>query len=288
MPPEIHGGSQSWLTPVAIALPFLILASIYLRGWYNLRSGLAEVVRLRRVAELMSGVLLTWVVLATPLAQLDHQSLTAHMVQHLVLMTLAAPLLLFGEPVVALVHTLPHRYALRVARAILLMATVRARGRIFIYAVFSWLVGTACVIWWHIPTAFALAMRSERWHQFEQMTFLAAGLIFWWPVVQPWPGVRRSPQGFIPLYLFLATLPCDALSAFLTFCDRVVYSTYVSGPELFRGSALRDQEFAGSMMWVWVTFVYLIPAVVITVQRLSARKPSWEPEVISDDLRCHS
>jgi hypothetical protein len=89
---------------------------------------------------------------------------------------------------------------------------------------------------------------------------------------------RGGIGGLFPLYLFLATIPCDALSAFLTFCGRVVYPTYASSPQLFNNSALRDQELAGAMMWVWVTFAYLIPAVVITMQILSpADTPRQEP-----------
>jgi cytochrome c oxidase assembly factor CtaG len=71
------------------------------------------------------------------------------------------------------------------------------------------------------------------------------------------------------LYLFLATLPCDILSAFLVFCNRLVYPFYLSKPQLFSLSPLEDQECAGALMWVWVTFAYLIPAVVITMQVLS-------------------
>ena len=272
MPAEMYGGFHSRLTPTAIALFFPVLAFIYSRGWYSLRSELPKAVGLWRFAAFMSAVLFIWVVSATPLAHLDHQFLTAHMVQHLVLMTLAAPLILLGQPAITLVHSLPRRYVQRATSSVLRSAAFHGSGHTFAYPLFSWLAGTVCVLWWHVPAVFALSMQSERWHQVEQITFLAAGLVFWWPVVQPWPDVRRYPEWFIPLYLFLATLPCDALSAFLTFCDRVVYWTYASGPELFHGSALRDQEFAGSMMWVWVTFVYLIPAVVITVQRLSERK----------------
>jgi cytochrome c oxidase assembly factor CtaG len=117
-------------------------------------------------------------------------------------------------------------------------------------------------------------MSSERWHEFEHATFFVAGFLFWVPVIQPWPSLPGCSRWSVPLYLFLATLPCDALSAFLTFCGRVVYSTYASGGKLFDSSALRDQEFAGALMWVWVTFVYLVPAVVITVQHLSEREPT--------------
>jgi len=73
----------------------------------------------------------------------------------------------------------------------------------------------------------------------------------------------------MPLYLFLATLPCDILSAFFTFCDRAVYPSYVSAARVFDLSPLQDQECAGALMWVCVTFAYLIPAVVISMQILA-------------------
>ena len=87
--------------------------------------------------------------------------------------------------------------------------------------------------------------------------------------MQPVPNVAQSPRWSMSLYLFLATLPCDILSAFLVFCNRLVYPCYVSSTQLFSLSPLQDQESAGALMWVWVTFAYLIPAVVITMQMLS-------------------
>jgi cytochrome c oxidase assembly factor CtaG len=74
------------------------------------------------------------------------------------------------------------------------------------------------------------------------------------------------------LYLFGATLPCDALSAFLVFCDRVVYSSYLSAPRLFGWSALEDQQFAAALMWTSVTIIFLVPAVIVTIQLLSPVK----------------
>lgn len=279
MPRETSNILDSWLRTAVAAVLFLVPGFIYLRGWYHRQTESPSTLGIWRLAAFMSGLLLTWSVLATPLAHLDHHSLTAHMLQHLVLMTLAAPLILLGDPLTTVAQGLPHRLAPHIAKLVLRLAPVYRRGRTSTFPVFSWLAGTVCVIAWHVPAAFALAMRSERWHQFQQASFLATGLLFWWPVVHPRPSnMGRSPW-FIPLYLFLATLPCDALSAFLTFCDRVVYSAYGSAPRLFDGSALRDQEFAGSMMWAWVTFVYLIPAVVITVQNLSAHEPSLCPEM---------
>jgi cytochrome c oxidase assembly factor CtaG len=88
-------------------------------------------------------------------------------------------------------------------------------------------------------------------------------------VIQLQSNQDQSSQWLTPLYLFLATLPCDALSAFLTFCGRVVYHHYLHVQRSFNISALQDQQYAGALMWVSVTFIYLIPAVVITIQILS-------------------
>jgi putative membrane protein len=119
----------------------------------------------------------------------------------------------------------------------------------------------------HVPAVFELAFESYLWHRFEGVSFLIAGIVFWWPIIQPHPNVRWS----VPLYLFLATLPCDALSAFLVFCGRVVYLPYLSADHgMFGLSPLEDQVLAGALMWVTVTFAYLIPALVLTARLLAS------------------
>jgi len=263
----MHGGTTSWSIFTVVAL--VVIAVIYLRGWYRLRK-----VRGRDASEwcasaFLGGELLLAAAVASPLARLDHHWLTAHMAQHLVLMTLAAPLILLGQPALMFRNSLPEHVDATALHSLLRCKPIHEGGRVLANPVFCWLAGTVCVIIWHVPGAFDLCLQSKVWHDFEQGSFFVAGLLFWWPVVQPWPSVARWHRWFIPLYLFLATIPCDALSAFLTFCGRVVYPAYASRPRLLNVSALRDQELAGAMMWVWVTFAYLIPAVVITMQILS-------------------
>jgi putative membrane protein len=218
-----------------------------------------------RLAAFIGGLLSLWIAVGSPLATMDHHLLTAHMAQHLLLMTVAAPLILIGAPAI----TLPQG-----------LNRLRVFGRIVTHPVFCWLAATAAVIGWHVPALFELGMRSARWHAFEHASFFAAGILFWLPVVQPWPSVARWPRWSIPLYLFLATLPCDALSAFLTFCGRVVYPHYETAHRLFDISPLGDQECAGALMWVWVTFVYLVPAAVITIQALSPQRRTLNAEVV--------
>ena len=189
------------------------------------------------------GIAVLWIAVASPVAHLDHHLLTAHMVQHLLLMVSAAPLMMLGaRPLLARWHPNP---------------------------AFCWLSGTLVVLVWHVPAVFEVALRSHSWHEFEHATFFVAGIVFWWPVFYPAPYPRWS----VPVYLFLATLPCDALSAFLAFCGHVVYRQYLSVPTtLFGLSPLDDQALAGALMWVTVTFAYLIPALLLTARLLSSER----------------
>jgi putative membrane protein len=137
------------------------------------------------------------------------------------------------------------------------------------HPVLCWLAATGALIVWHIPSVFVLGLRSQMWHSAEQASFLATGLLFWWPVVQPRASVLKWPESTMLLYLFLATLPCDILSGFLVFCDRVVYPVFLSSTRSFGLSALEDQECAGALMWTCVTLVYLIAGTIFAVRLLS-------------------
>jgi putative membrane protein len=247
-------------------IALLLAALLYFRGWFHLRRTYA--ISLWRAAAFFGGLLCVWIAAASPLAALDEELLSVHMIQHLLLMTAAPPLLLLGSPVLPLLHGLP-KFATRGALGPLLrFPLVRRIGHLLANPVFCWLAASVVLIGWHVPSAFALGLASEPWHHVEHSSFLAAGLIFWWPVIPSWPSVSQ-PRWLTVLYLFLATLPCDALSAFLAFCDRVVYPAYQVVPRRFVISPLQDQECAGALMWVCVTFAYLIPAVAITTRLLS-------------------
>ena len=266
----VHVHVQSSSLTFATTIALIVTASVYLRGWLRLRRASPISFAPWRLAAFVSALFLVWVAAASPLGTLDHQSLTIHMVKHLVLMTVAAPLALAGRPTL-LLYGLPRWLIQR--NALLGNPTTQWLERCLSYPVLCWLVGTSTVIGWHLPVALQLALRSPWTHSMQDASFLLAGLLFWRPVMQPLLSATTAPPWFVPLYLFLATLPCDILSAFLVFCNRPVYSSY-SLAQLFSLSAPKDQECAGALMWVWVTFAYLIPAVVITMQILS---PSNEP-----------
>src|SRR5712691_6205794 len=243
----------------------LIFASlVYLRGWLRARRHEHDNGEGWRAASFVFGLLSIWVATASPLAALDHDMLTAHMVQHLLLMTLAPPLIVLGMPVKPPVYG-PLQAIGRPLRS----GPMQKIGRALTHPAVCWFAAASTLVVWHLPSMFMLGLRSQTWHGIEQASFLATGLLFWWPVVQPRISVSKWPESSMLLYLFLATLPCDILSAFLVFCDRVVYPVFLSSPQSFGLSALEDQQCAGALMWTCVTVVYLIAAAIVTARLLS-------------------
>jgi putative membrane protein len=282
MTPPIQSEFAPWSISYPVTFALFLVACGYLRGWLRLRNTSPNLILPWQLAAFMSGMFALWLALGSPLRTLHHELLSIHMVDHVLLMAVAPPLILLGAPFRSLMQTLPQRFVRKVSTGFLSWFTMRRLGQRLSRAlgnpIFCWLAAVIALITWHIPAAFELAMHSSVWHTFEYACFFATGLLFWWPVIQPWPSVAQSPRWSTVLYLFFATFPCDLLSAFLTFCDRVVYPCYLSENRQFSVSPLQDQEYAGALMWVCVTFIYLLPAVVITTQLLS---DSHDPDRLS-------
>src|SRR5580692_2898683 len=251
-----HSASESFW--VSSALIFASL--VYLRGWRRLRRHAYNNIEDWRAGGFVFGVLFIWIATASPLAALDHEMLTAHMAQHLLLMTLAPPLILLGMPRKPL------------ADGLLQSEPMQQLASVLTHPVVCWLAAAGTLVLWHIPSVFMLGLRSQTWHGVEQASFLATGLLFWSPVIRPLQHSWKWPESSILLYLFLATLPCDILSGFLVFCDRVVYPAFLSSPSSFGLSALEDQQCAGALMWTGVTIVYFIAGAAFTARLLSPHR----------------
>jgi putative membrane protein len=281
--------SQPWSAPVAVDASLCLAALIYAKGWHRLRTVADRQFPAWRLAAFFAGLAAVWIAICSPLQALDDVSLTIHMVQHLLLAAVAPPLLLLAAPELPLLRGLPQSLARGVVSSLLRLPATKKFGHMVSNPAICWLVATLALIGWHVPAVFELALRWDWLHKLEHASFLGAGLMFWWPVIQPWPSTPRWPQWSIPLYLFAATLPCDALSGFLSFCDRVVYSSYISAPGVFGLSPLEDQQCAAALMWVAVTFIFLTPAVLVTLRILSPRKsvlpddPAAAPQRFSRD-----
>jgi putative membrane protein len=285
MSPHVHFDHGGWEFPASLTLTLLLAASLYLRVWISTRSGSAAAIPAWKACSFLLGLVLVWMAWGSPLAAYDHSLLTVHMIKHLLLMTFAPPLILLGEPVKVLWGMAPLLARSTLGR-VSHQPLVQRLARIVTSLVLCWTASALTLIAWHVPTLFALGLRSEIGHTVEQAMFFGTGLLFWWPVIQPWPSASTGPRWSLLLYLFLATLPCDILSGFLVFSDRVAYPVYFSTPRLFGFSVLEDQQCAAAVMWTCVTLVYLVPAAIIS-SRLLAPGTSHEHDLAQSQFSGH-
>jgi putative membrane protein len=271
MPSTHHtalGLSSSSSATILVAL--VLMSFLYVRSWRRLQRASVSAIPGWRLASFLFGMSLVWGALGSPLVAYDHDLLTVHMIQHLLLMTFAPALILLGEPLLVFWHRLP-RFAQVLRDQVFRRPFAQRIGQALSRPALCWLVSALTLLGWHVPALFALGMHSEALHSVEQASFLWAGFLFWLPVIQPWPSVSTGPHWWTLLYLFLATLPCDILSGFLVFSDRVAYPMYFSMPRHFGFSVLEDQQCAAALMWTCVTLVYLVPAAIISTRLLSPR-----------------
>ena len=262
MPHVHHASVESFWVSTAL----LLIALAYLHRWLRDAWLVPNGVKSWRAGSFFLGLFLLWVGIGSPLAHLDHELLTVHMVQHLFLMTFAPPLIFLGAP-----------WKLLPQRPVELNAPlfIRQSASMLLHPTVGWIAATATLVLWHIPSLFMLGMQSGIWHGIQQASFLVTGFLFWWPVIESSRNASKWPDSSILLYLFLATLPCDILSGFLVFCDRVVYPFYLSSEPRFGLTALEDQQCAGALMWTCVTAVYLIAGSVFAARLLS---PRWSQD----------
>jgi cytochrome c oxidase assembly factor CtaG len=243
---------------LSLTAAILLAASIYLRGWLAIRRTRPVEFSARRLIYFQSGLAVLWIAIASPLDEFADALLSAHMVQHLLLLSVVPPLLLLGRPVVPLLRGLPGP----ARNPLLRFPGIQRFGHWLTSPPIAWVAMNTIFVAWHIPAAFDFALNHENWHRVEHICFLTGSLAFWWCIVQPWPG-----WGWLP-YLVSADLVNTALSAFLAFCDRPVYSYYLAHRAPFPISPLSDQVLGAVVMWVGGSFAFLIPAVVLTVRRL--------------------
>jgi cytochrome c oxidase assembly factor CtaG len=265
---------SSWDLSPWLLIPTLAIALVYARGWWQLQRRAPHRFNSSHLVAFYAGLVTILIALLSPLDAFAGWLLTVHMIQHLLLMMVAPPLILYGAPYMPLLFGLPNELLKEGVGPLLSWRLLRRMARFISHPIFCWSAFVFTNIAWHLPPMYELALRSPGWHQVEHECFLATALLFWWPVIQPWPWVSSTPRWTTIVYLFLADFQNTALSAFFVFYERVLYPSYQSAPRLTDMTALEDQAAAGAIMWVVGSIFFLVPVGLVTIGILSTRRVS--------------
>jgi len=273
---EASGGHVTWASWSADWWLWLLIA---LSGWLYARgvrrlwqaAGANAGVSALRVAAFAAGWLTLVMALLSPLDALGADLFWVHMVQHELLMIVAAPLLMIGRPLGPYAWALPERWrypAVLLIRDLGVPVAVRALTR----PLAAWIVGLVALWVWHIPALFEAALTSEGIHTLQHLTFFLSALLFWWSLVR----IRRGEKSYAIAVLSVITtgLHTSLLGALLTFAGSIWYRAYADRALTWGLTPLEDQQLGGLIMWIPGGLVYLIAVLALMAQWLQMPGPS--------------
>jgi cytochrome c oxidase assembly factor CtaG len=286
-----------WDWEPGVLIPLVVSAVLYVRGLRLLwDEHLGRGVRVWEATSFAAGWIVTALALLSPLHELSEQLFSLHMVQHELLMVLAAPLLVVGRPLVPMIWALPSS-ARRLVGGTTRRAGVRAFWRGITRPSVAFVSHGAAIWVWHAPVLFQAALRNDAIHALQHSSFLGTALLFWWTIIHGASATRsRATQfGVAVLLLFGTTLHSGALGALLTFSRTLWYPAYaVACGTTCMLTPLEDQQLAGLIMWIPAGFAYLLAALILFAtwlrasearvhERELARAAQWNYHSIEDD-----
>lgn len=262
---QLTGGGQEF-----IVAAMFVTAVLYARGLSRLWNAAG---RRRGVTHgeawcYVIGWVAVGVALLSPLDAAGEHLFSAHMVQHEVLMLVAAPLLVVGRPLAAWSWGLPGAIRLRITRAFAAPAWA-AMWRAITRPLPAWTLHAAALWGWHAPALFMAARADPFLHALQHLSFFFTALLFWWSLLRP--HARGAMAGGALLYLFTTMLHTGALGALFVFSNAVWYPANSRAAAEWGWTALEDQQIGGLIMWIPGGFVYLAVALALLARALAAR-----------------
>jgi putative membrane protein len=260
-----------WGFEPAIWLSIVAAALLYGIGTWRVwgRAGHGHGIRPKQAACFAAGLLAIVLALMSPIDHLAEDLLSAHMVQHLLLILAAAPLLVLGAPQTAFAWALPRNPRLAAARRLHGARRLRAVWRWITRPAAAWSLHVGTLLAWHLPGLYQAALANDAVHALEHLMFLGTAFTFWWALLRMGRTGRLS-YGLGVLYVFGAGLAESGLGALMLFSDQVWYPAYAATTPGYGLSALTDQQLAGVIMWVPPSVVMLGIAVAMFLAWLRA------------------
>lgn len=257
--PSFPSSLLEWrLDPTAI-VPLLLVAALYV--WAVRRVDAAHPGNrhpAHRTWLFMAGLAAIAVALTSPIEAYEGLLFSVHMIQHMLLELVAAPLLLAGAPI-----TLALRASSPTVRRRLLSVLQSRVVHVVSFPVIAWVLFAAVNWGWHFSTLYDQALENELLHYFQHATFLGAALLFWWPAIGADPSPWRLPHPMRLFYLFLAMPQNSFLGVALLQTSTVLYPHYVTNGRTWGPSPLEDQHLGGVLMWVMGDMAFLVGMAVV-------------------------
>ncbi|MFL6675590.1 MAG: cytochrome c oxidase assembly protein [Massilia sp.] len=264
----LQWGAEPWVL-ACLALSLLLYAVGAWRLWPRTRQSRPRMAK--QVACFGAGWITLVLALASPLDPAGSLAFSAHMVQHELLMIIAAPLMVLGRPLGAWVWALPPSWRVGVG------AATRARPAALVWNAITrplaaWMLHFAALWLWHVPALFQYALRNNGIHALQHASFLFTALLFWWAVLGK-QGLHAS-RGASIIYLFSTMMHTGALGALFTMSETVWYPVYGHSALAFGLSALEDQQLGGLIMWIPGGLAYVAAGLVLGAGWLAPPRPS--------------
>jgi putative membrane protein len=261
--------AAAWTLDPLLLLGLLVSAWVYRRGVRAHRRSLAKagggsdcIGGLRRweVACFWTGWWTLAIATVSPLHAWGSVLFSAHMTQHELLMLVAAPLLVLGRPVVALLFAIPRADARQLA-AIVREAPFQAIWRNLTNPLVAWIVHALALWLWHVPRFYEATLRYEWLHHLQHACFFGSALLFWWALIHGRAGLRGF--GAATLYLFTTMMHSGLLGALILFADKLIYPGYAATAADWALTPVEDQQLGGLIMWVPAGLIYVVAALAL-------------------------
>jgi putative membrane protein len=262
--------SLDWTFEPWVVVPLLLSAAFYALGLARLwsRAGRGRGITRLQAAAFAGGWLALATALVSPIDRLGGQLFSAHMLQHELLMVLAAPLLCVAQPLVAWTWALAPSRRKGVGRVVRHPAWRRA-WCLLCAPLSAWALH-AIVLWaWHAPPLFEKALHHQGWHAFQHASFLGSALLFWWAVLRP----GRAHGGAAMVYVFTTMMHTAFLGALLSLSGRLWYPSYQATAAALGLDPLDDQQLGGLLMWVPAGLAYLASGLALCGRLMVRRAP---------------
>ncbi len=267
----------SWTFEPALLAMLALAAVVHGRGRARLGRRIAATREKRRAVAFYGGLGVLAAALMSPLDALASSLFSGHMAQHLLLMLVAAPLLVYARPTAALVAGLPAggRQAARDVRTGPFGGTARALAN----PVVVWIVGALALWAWHMPVLYEAALAHEPVHVLEHASFLGTAALFWSLVFAS--GTRRGlPRPVAIVLVFASGVQSSALGAVLLFASSPLYPVHGAGARLWDVSPLSDQQLAGALMWAPPSLMYIVVMGWLLVRWFDEMETASPPDLL--------